>query len=162
MFSIVSGNLLLARSNSRDRNYIGFWYSFGTARFESPRGEHPTAQVVCPISLLRCAGSLRLGLRRHLRLSTGGRRGSCTQRGASLILEARLRVRARRTRLQCEANATASIVIHSSPPIHEIQRACRAIVLMRSSLRTREKADTAFQRSTTSWPFMPRCPSPQT
>jgi hypothetical protein len=39
MFSTISGNLLLARSKPRNTNYIGFWYSFGTARFENRRGE---------------------------------------------------------------------------------------------------------------------------
>jgi hypothetical protein len=39
MFSTISGNLLLARSKPRSSNYIGFWYSFGTAEFENRRGE---------------------------------------------------------------------------------------------------------------------------
>jgi len=39
MFSTISGNLLLARSKPRSSNYIGFWYSFGTAGFENRRGE---------------------------------------------------------------------------------------------------------------------------
>ena len=33
MIAIISGNLLLARSNPRSRNWIGFWYSFGQRRF---------------------------------------------------------------------------------------------------------------------------------
>jgi hypothetical protein len=33
--STFSGNLLLARSNLRSTNYIGFWYNSGTARFEN-------------------------------------------------------------------------------------------------------------------------------
>ena len=31
MFLTISGNLLLARSKPRNCNWIGFWYSFGTA-----------------------------------------------------------------------------------------------------------------------------------
>jgi len=39
MFSTISGNLLLARSKPRGTNYLGFWYSFGTAGSENHWGK---------------------------------------------------------------------------------------------------------------------------
>jgi len=77
-----------------------------------------------------CAGALRLRLRRRRQVRTGGRRGSCSHRGAPLTLAARLRVRARWMRLHWEENAAASILIHGSLPIHflQLQSAWRAII----------------------------------
>jgi hypothetical protein len=40
IFSTISGNLLLARSKPRSSNYIGSWYSFGTAGFERKVRRH--------------------------------------------------------------------------------------------------------------------------
>jgi hypothetical protein len=56
MFSTISGNLLLARSKPRNTNYIGFWYSFGTARFENRRGE-PLSETE---NLRRCLKDLSI------------------------------------------------------------------------------------------------------
>jgi hypothetical protein len=77
-----------------------------------------------------CAGALRLRLRRRLQLSIRGRRRNCSRHGASLILPARLRVHARWMRLQREANAAASILVHGSLQIHflHLQRAWRSII----------------------------------
>jgi hypothetical protein len=44
MFSTISGDLLLARSKPRSSNYIGFWYSLGTAGFENG-GREPLSET---------------------------------------------------------------------------------------------------------------------